>query len=427
MLSWAFITRTFLHTIKSASLKACLLSIALFTPHFCSASPAVGNPAITDSTPVTSTATSPHSASHYDSIFAMAMLAIEKGLYSEASELLIHLHERTQSPRLLLELARLYYLAGDYSRSRALFEYLQQQVLLPYGVMQSIDAYLADLETKTPHLALSVGLLTNNNPGNLTHHQEVDILGNTFTLEQSADSQYALGVTTRLQGNWPLSPDGRTSLVGHTQLQDYPSRYFDQWEISAGLSHSTQLAGQAIRLTPQVGKTLYFKSQQTHIGLAAQWHPISNLNTQVNGLLRHENFRQANAFDGNLWQLGLQHTLLNQGNYWLSVDVGLTQAHRQTAENSYTRRWLGGSVGTRFKPWSIRYSTQLSQLNYDAVDPLFDQQRADQQLMHRIDLSYSQKHRQSFSPTLSLVQQQNRSNIAFFDYAKLYLELSFDY
>ena len=45
----------------------------------------------------------------------------DEGKYREANELLLNLYERTNSPRVLLEGARVLYVAGEYAESEKLF------------------------------------------------------------------------------------------------------------------------------------------------------------------------------------------------------------------------------------------------------------------------------------------------------------------
>lgn len=53
--------------------------------------------------------------------FALALQLADEGKCREANELLLNLYERTNSPRVLLEGARVLYIAGEYIESEKLF------------------------------------------------------------------------------------------------------------------------------------------------------------------------------------------------------------------------------------------------------------------------------------------------------------------
>ena len=53
--------------------------------------------------------------------FDLAIKLADEGKYREANELLLNLYERTRSPRVLLEGARVLYVAGECAESKKLF------------------------------------------------------------------------------------------------------------------------------------------------------------------------------------------------------------------------------------------------------------------------------------------------------------------
>ena len=99
--------------------------------------------------------------------FDLALKLAGEGKFREANELLLNLYERTRSPRVLLEGARVLYVAGEYAESEKLFRAVLE-LEPPMMVQEKIARYLDDITTTNGRFDFSVGLIRDTNPRAMT-------------------------------------------------------------------------------------------------------------------------------------------------------------------------------------------------------------------------------------------------------------------
>jgi hypothetical protein len=162
--------------------------------------------------------------------FEAGMRAAARGEWPIAIVILGDLAERTDQPRVRLELARALYVSGEYRRAKAEFLKVYRRDI-PYPVRRSINIYLDEIDQRIGFLQPQLGLVVDNNPGRAASSGTYQIFGAPF--EFQGPDQREVGVAYRVTGVRPLTPGrGRRQwvLAGAADGQTYGDRALD-WGV----------------------------------------------------------------------------------------------------------------------------------------------------------------------------------------------------
>lgn len=131
--------------------------------------------------------------------FETALSWAAEGRLSEANDLLLNLYTRTKSPRVLLEGARVLYLAGEHEEAEILFK----QVLAlkpPMMVRERVIVYLNNIANSRGRIEASFGLIRDTNPRAITNSRTLTIMGQTFAYNPQFDTSPQWGMGYQLSG-----------------------------------------------------------------------------------------------------------------------------------------------------------------------------------------------------------------------------------
>ena len=172
----------------------------------------------------------------YEAVFLQGMIAVAEKRYADAVEnFRFILAVEPERERVRLELARAFFLDGDYENAERNFRFARAGDL-PVEVKANIDQYLgAILRLKRWSYNVGLSLAQDTNVNGATNVHQVDIYGLPFTLSDNARQKSGLGVAIDVGGEWsPLVDDDlKAKLGGQVHRLEYGGSAFDDMTISA--------------------------------------------------------------------------------------------------------------------------------------------------------------------------------------------------
>src|SRR5579863_4075304 len=168
-------------------------------------------------------------------LFLRAMVAVAEKDYDTAISLFRRVLVREpDAERVRLELARAFFLKGDYDNADRQFRFARAGDIND-AVKANIDRFLAAinrLREWTVNFSLALAPDTNQNAA--TSASQVSIYGLPFTLDKSARKQSGIGVAGDFGGEWsPLLDDNLKARLGADLYRvDYSGGQFDDMTVS---------------------------------------------------------------------------------------------------------------------------------------------------------------------------------------------------
>ncbi len=143
--------------------------------------------------------------------------------------------DKPDAERVRLELARAYYLKGDYDASAREFRFARAGDVPP-TVAENIDRYLAAMrELRDWSYNLSFAVAPDSNINAAPSIRQIDLFGLPFLLSDDARRASGLGLALDAGGEWsPVVADGLKLRAGvQTHRLEYSNDSFDDMTISA--------------------------------------------------------------------------------------------------------------------------------------------------------------------------------------------------
>ena len=104
--------------------------------------------------------------------FVEAMQQLKAGHLAGAERILRAMLERTDSPRVKLELARVLYLEGRDAEAKALFREVSARSDTPWRVRDNIAPFVRSIEERSGYLRFGVTVVSDSNPRSLPAQEE---------------------------------------------------------------------------------------------------------------------------------------------------------------------------------------------------------------------------------------------------------------
>ncbi len=357
--------------------------------------------------------------------FIEGMQQLEAGNAAQAERVFRQMLERTDSPRVKLELARALYAQGKLKEAKQLFQEVSAQSDTPWRVRDNIARFVGDIEERTGYLKLGVTLISDTNPRNLAPQEEFSIGNLRVTPTEAPKEEYGLRYLVR--GWRPFSASGRTAGYFTAAYSDFAGHEIDRLTLDLGvmqaLTDSGRVRGKAgIEVGTFGGHGLY---DFPYLGLDAVLHeaPKWRLTGETKiGQVRFADFKYLDA-DYASGALSVRRAITSS--VVGSLRAGVERSH--AAEKPYSYEGWDLSPGISVLWASTAYTLGASALygerKYGAADPLFGVVREDARA--RLELTLGNKNWRWRDWQFALVGalEENRSSIGFYDYRKANLSV----
>jgi tetratricopeptide (TPR) repeat protein len=327
--------------------------------------------------------------------FVEGMRHLEAGEAAQAERVFRAMLERTDSPRVKLELARALYARGRFKEAKALFREVAAQSDTPWRVRDNIARFVGDIEERTGYLKLGVTVISDSNPRNLAPQEEFSIGNLRVTPTEAPEEEYgeeidrltldlglvqALGDSGRLRGKAGFE----VGAFGGHRLYDFPYVGLDAVLLQRS---AWRLSGETKIGKVGFARFAYLDADFASAALLAQ----RRLSAASTGSLR----------------------------------LGIERSHAAEKPYSYNGWDLspGISVLWASTAYTLGANALYGERTYAAPDPLFGVVRKDARA--RLELTLGNKNWRWRDWQLAIVGslEENRSSIGFFDYRKANLSV----
>ncbi len=373
--------------------------------------------------------TSPEEQARFNQAqFDLALRLADQAKYQEANELLLNLYQRTRSPRVLLEGARVLYVAGQYAESERLFR-SALELEPPMMVQEKITRYLDDITTANGRLDFSVGLIRDTNPRAMTSAETITLFGQTYTYNPGFDTTEKTGMSYLLVAEkssgakkefiWGLTVNG-----AKFSDADY-NRTSVEESVSYRLSSSPRLS---LRLASEqyflAGDYLY---NMPSVSLR-HLKELSGETYWTNDIKAgHMTYKDFDYLGGMIYSYntGIGRPIME--NVILGAELGVDSMSAQESAYSYSTKSLSLLLNVYVPRFFIKYQVRasLSRRDFESEDPFFGTVRSDQRSGVFLNIIKSDWRFYGMAPVLDIGYEENSSSIELFSYKRTISTLSF--
>jgi outer membrane protein len=360
-----------------------------------------------------------------EAIFLRGMIAVARKNYDAAVEDFRRiLAVEPERERVRLELARSFFLQGDFENAERNFRFARAGDL-PDEAKANVDQYLAAIiRLKRWSYDLSLGVADDTNVNGATNLRTVYLYGLPFTLSDNARQTSGIGAAIDLSGEFsPLLSDDTKFLAGGlvhrlqygrgrfddmtVSLYAGPQFFFGRWRVdtlatgfgrwygeapySAGVGGRTSV-GYALLPTLQLGLTLDGQSV-SYRPIHDQNGPIYSVNGEIAYTLSPSRILR---FSGGMAAQQARLNVYASTIYWTAIDF---------------YQDLPYGFSTNLEP---AYSTTA----YGAPLAAFDASRSDHTWAFRVDLLNRRLEYRGFAPRVSLIYVTQQSSISLYSFSR---------
>jgi hypothetical protein len=357
--------------------------------------------------------------------FVEGMQHLEAGEAAQAERVFRAMLERTDSPRVKLELARALYAQGKLKEAKALFQEVSAHADTPWRVRDNIARFVGDIEERTGYLKFGLTVVSDTNPRNLAPQEEFSIGNLRVTPTEAPKKEYGLRYLVR--GWRPLAAGGHTAGYFTAAYSDFAGQEIDRLTLDLGvvqaLTDSGRLRGKVgIEVGTFGGHRLY---EFPYLGLDAvllqrpEWRLSGETKIGKVGFPRFAYLDADFASAALLAQRRLSATSTG------SLRLGIERSRAAEKPYSYDGWDLSPGLGVLWAStaYTLGANALYGERSYAAPDPLFGVVRKDARA--RLELTLGNKNWRWRDWQFALVGslEENRSSIGFFDYRKANLSV----
>jgi hypothetical protein len=354
--------------------------------------------------------------------FVEGVRLLQAGDYDAAARIFGALVERTNSPRIKLELARTLFHLQRYREARALFKEVQLEPDIPWQVRDNIDRFMHGIDNVLGYVRFSVSLVSDSNPRNITSERDFTIGGVRLTFQPPEDNKRVTGLNYSLHAYQPILREGRLAGYFGGSYLDYPASTLDRLTVDGGLAKEFEQPGVRARAGIEAGtfgdRRLY---TFPYIGYV---HPLSRSETRnLNGELKlgRVDFPHFSHLDADYGSATLSAFEVLSPAVAVSLAGTLEDSRARERPFSYYGVTLAPGIAWLIAEPALLVKAELAygRRRYGGADPLFGEERLDRRT--RLDLSVRSKQWRwrNFVPALIVSFDRTHSNIAFYSYEKI--------
>ena len=360
-----------------------------------------------------------------EALFLMATIAVEQKDYDTAISLYRRILVREPDvERVRLDLARAFFLKGDYDNADRQFRFARAGDI-DNAVKVNIDHFLAAINRlRQWTLNFSLALAPDTNQNAATSAAQVNIFGLPFALDKTARKQSGIGVAGDIGGEWsPLLDDNFKARIGADIYRlDYSGGQFDDMTISAYGGPQILFSNWDISLLVTGFKRWF--ANQDYVGgiggkLAGDYGITSDwlVSAAVGGQSVTNDFIPEQS--GPLWTAQLQAAYVLSPSSLFQIQLGFNRQDAQIAAYSYSGVWFGGGYSQDL-PFGFSAGFQPSYFitRYDAMLPAFGRTRSDNAIMLAFTLLNRRFDYHGFTPRVSYVFTEQHSNIPLYSFTR---------
>src|SRR6185312_9807439 len=365
-----------------------------------------------------------------EALFLMATIAVAEKEYDTAISLYRRILVREpDAERVRLDLARAFFLKGDYDNADRQFRFARAGDI-DDAVKANVDHFLAAINRlRQWTLNFSVALAPDTNQNAATSASQVNIFGLPFALDKSARRQSGIGLAGDVGGEWsPLLGDNIKARIGADLYRvEYSGGQFDDMTVSAYGGPQVLFSNWDVSVLA-TGFKRWFANQDYVSGaggkLAGDYGITSNW--LVGASLGGQSV--TNAFipeqSGPLWTSQIQAAYVLSPSSLLQLQLGFNRQEARVAPYSYSAVWFGGGYSQDL-PFGFSAGLQPSYFftDYDAPLAGFGITRSDRTLMLNLSLLNRRFDYHGFTPKFSVSFTDQESNIPLYKYTRAQFQI----
>jgi tetratricopeptide (TPR) repeat protein len=357
--------------------------------------------------------------------FLLATIAVEQKEYDTAISLFRRILAREPpTERVRLELARAFFLKGDYDNADRQFRFARAGDI-DDTVKANIDRFLSAINRLREYTVnFSFALAPDTNQNAATSASQVNIFGLPFALDNGARKQSGIGAAGYIGGEWsPLLDDNVKARFGANLYRvEYSGGEFDDMTVAAYGGPQFLFADWDFSVLA-TGFKRWFANQDyitgiggklaADYGITSDWVVGASMGGQAvtNDFIREES--------GPLWSLQTQLTYVLSPSSLFQLQLGFNRQNAQIAPYSYSAVWFGGGYQQDL-PFGFSAGFQPSYFitRYDAALAAFGKTRSDDTVMLAFTLLNRRFDYYGFTPRFSYVFSEQHSNIPLYSFTR---------
>jgi len=360
-----------------------------------------------------------------ETLFLLATIAVEQKDYDGAISLYRRiLVSQPDAERVRLDLARAFFLKGDYDNADRQFRFARAGEI-DDAVKANVDRFLAAINRlRQWTLNFSFALAPDTNQNAATSASQVNIFGLPFALDKTARKQSGIGLAGNIGGEWsPLLGDNIKGRLGaDLNRVEYSGGQFDDMTVSAYGGPQLLFSNWDVSVLA-TGFKRWFANQDYvsavggklagDYGITSNWLVGASLGGQS----------VTNAFipeqSGPLWTSQVQAAYVLSPSSLFQLQLGFNRQEAQIAPYSYSGVWFGGGYSQDLPfGFSAGFQPNYFITRYDAMLPAFGKTRSDDALMLAFTLLNRRFDYHGFTPRFSYVFTEQHSNIPIYSFTR---------
>jgi len=321
----------------------------------------------------------------FEARFQLGMIAsVEKDYPAAIRRFLSILAENPTLARVRLELAKAYFLSGNYSEAVFHFQFVRADGAIPEDVLERVDEFIeAARRQKDWSVAFAIGIApdTNLNAGSGGRQCVLTVFGQFCTEPNERSSGFGLRVLSTVNHYLRLTEDwGIRSTLGFSAT-DYPRSRYDDYLVSLASGPRYVFGPGEVSLQPTYSRRwLYGKefNQSAGVRSDANWDiaPQWALSAGVSALHNFYDNPLHSAYQGNTYAFYISPRYVINNRSFVNLDMGYARDNLNASEHSANSYTLGAGYFIQ-SPFGLAFSANVSatrvlhdtpNLSYDELD-----------------------------------------------------------
>jgi tetratricopeptide (TPR) repeat protein len=362
--------------------------------------------------------------------FLLGMLAMAEKDYRRAVGIFRGiLIDHPDAVRVRLELARAYYLNGDYQNADRQFRAVRAGDL-PAPVLANVDGFLFQIrQAKEWSYSFSIALAPDTNINGATTERELELFGLPFTLSEDARKKSGIGANVEgsLEFAPHIAPNARWRIGGAVQRREYDGDMFDDMVVSMQTGPRVvlphwDLSILATGMNRWYGGDLYSQARGGRI--EAMWHPGGRSVFSASLGLLDLDYTKMDDRDGLVLSASLAGFRQLDATSALTARVGINrQDAREPAYANWSGLFAAGYQRELPAGFSIYLEPSIGFADYDAALVAFDRARSDRVYSGTLALLNRHIVFDRFTPRVAYTFTRTDSNIDLYDFNRHRIEI----